>query len=138
MKQHWNEWKRRWQQFMIGRYGVDQFARFLNVCIILLLAVNLFLRTHILYWMAVVLLVYSYYRMFSKHISARFQENEWYLRLRFRMEEKAKRWDYQIRQMIKYHIYRCPGCGQKIRIPRGKGRISIHCPKCHKDFTKRS
>lgn len=138
MKRHWDEWKRRWQQFMIGRYGVDAFARFLNLCIILLLVVNLFLRTRIFYWMAVVLLAYCYFRMFSKNISARFRENERYMGLRFQVEEQIKRRNFQVRQMMKYHIYRCPGCGQKIRIPRGKGRISIHCPKCHTDFIKRS
>ena len=36
------------------------------------------------------------------------------------------------------HLYRCPSCGQKVRVPRGKGRISIHCPKCQRDFIKRT
>ncbi|MDO5551408.1 MAG: hypothetical protein Q4F76_09560 [Lachnospiraceae bacterium] len=133
-----DEWRRKLQQFMIGRYGTDQLNHFLNVCMVVLLAVNLFVRTGILYSLAVVLLIISYYRMLSRNISARFQENERYMRYRFRVTECLKKWRFRADQARKFHIYKCPGCGQKIRIPRGKGKISIHCPKCHTDFIKRS
>ncbi len=133
-----SEWKRKLQQFMIGRYGPDQLTRFLDGCIIVLLMVNLFVRTRILYSLAVVLLILTYYRIFSRNISARFRENERYLRYRFQVTEWLKKWRFRADQARKFHIYKCPECGQKIRIPRGKGRISIHCPKCHTDFIKRS
>ncbi|MCI8949915.1 MAG: zinc ribbon-containing protein [Lachnospiraceae bacterium] len=133
-----DKWKRMIQQFMIGRYGTDPFARFLNVCIIILLVINLLARIRILYWIALAVLFYSYFRMFSKNTSARFLENERYLRLRFQAGEIFQRWKQRAKQTLHYHIYRCPGCGQKIRIPRGKGKVSIHCPKCHKDFIRRS
>lgn len=133
-----SEWRRKLQQFMIGRYGTDQLTHFLNICVVVLLAVNLFARTRILYSLAVVLLIVAYYRMFSRNISARFQENERYMRYRFQVTECLKKWRFRADQARRFHIYKCPGCGQKIRIPRGKGKISIHCPKCHTDFIKRS
>lgn len=133
-----DQWKRKMQQFMIGRYGADPLSRFISFCMIALLAVNLFVRNGILYWIAVLLLGICYYRMFSKNIGARFRENERYLNLRFRVSEGWKRRKYYIGQLKEYHIYKCPGCGQKIRIPRGRGRVSIHCPKCNTDFIKRS
>ncbi|MDO5418142.1 MAG: hypothetical protein Q4F29_13145 [Lachnospiraceae bacterium] len=133
-----SEWRRKFQQFMTGRYGADQLTRFLNGCIIVLLIINLFARTQILYWLAVALLCYCYFRMFSRNISARFKENERYMGYRFRVMEAWKKWKFKAEQTWKYHIYKCPSCGQKIRIPRGKGKISIHCPKCHTDFIKRS
>ena len=132
------EWKEKLQRFMIGRYGTDQLARFLSGCILVLLILNLFIRDRTLYWLALALLSYCYFRMFSKNISARLRENAVYLRWRSQVTEKLKKWKAQAVQAWKYHIYRCPGCGQKIRIPRGRGKVSIHCPKCHTDFIRRS
>ena len=132
------EWKEKLQRFMIGRYGTDQLARFLSGCILVLLILNLFIRDRILYWLALALLSYCYFRMFSKNISARLRENAVYLRWRSQVTEKLKKWKAQAVQAWKYHIYRCPGCGQKIRIPRGRGKVSSHCPKCHTDFIRRS
>lgn len=133
-----DKWRRKFQQFMAGRYGADPFSRFLSGCIVALLVVNLFVRTHILYWLAVILLIYTYYRMFSRNISTRFKENERYMGYRFRVSEAFKKWKFKAEQARKYHIYKCPSCGQKIRIPRGHGKVSIHCPKCHTDFIKKS
>ena len=100
------EWKEKLQRFMIGRYGTDQLARFLSGCILVLLILNLFIRDRILYWLALALLSYCYFRMFSKNISARLRENAVYLRWRSQVTEKLKKWKAQAVQAWKYHIYR--------------------------------
>ena len=123
---------------MIGRYGTDQLGRFTIGLVLVLIIINIFAKSRIIWFLELALIVYSYYRMFSRDFGKRQRENNAYLGLRFQAEDQWKRWKYKGDQAAHYHIYKCPKCGQKIRIPRGKGRISIHCPKCGADFIKKS
>ena len=128
----------RFSKFMIGRYGMDRLGQFLTVLALVFILAGFFVRSLWLDGLALICLILCYYRMFSRNISRRFQENQKYEAMRFHTEEFFKRLRFRIDQARHYHIYKCPGCGQKIRIPRGKGRVSIHCPKCGKDFIKKS
>lgn len=83
-------------------------------------------------------LILCYFRMFSKNIGKRYKEEQVFEGLRYSVTEKFRKYKFRIREKKEYHIYKCPNCGQKIRIPRGKGKISIHCPKCNTDFVKKS
>lgn len=123
---------------MAGRYGVDQFARFLNVLIIVLLVVSMLTRIGMIYLLALVLLVYSYYRIFSRNHARRYAENMKYLQKTAKLRGffQTQKRDAGMRKT--HHIYRCPNCKQKIRIPRGKGRIAVRCPKCGTEFIKKS
>lgn len=132
------EWRRKLRQFMTGRYGIDQFGRFLNGTVLALLLVYVIFRRPMLYSVALLIMVYYCFRVFSRNISARFKENERFLHVRFRVRERWEKWKAQAEQMRKFHIYRCPGCGQKIRIPRGRGKVKVRCPKCHTEFIKKS
>ena len=115
---------------MQGRYGTDELTKFLMaICLILLLA-NTFTRQPLLYWLALVLIGYCYFRMFSRNISGRNEENQKYLSWTAGIRRSFTQTKNRIVQSKDYHIYKCPVCGQKIRIPRGKGKICITCPKC--------
>ena len=130
--------KEKFYRFMQGRYGADEFSKFLTGVSMAMLILNILTRRGIFNLMFWACLFYSYFRMFSKNYGARYGENQKFLGL------KAK-WLYQwenykkMRQQKKiYHIYSCPYCKQKIRIPKGKGTIIITCPKCRQEFGKRS
>ena len=128
--------KEKIQRFMIGRYGVDAFGKFLLGAMIVVWAINLFANSKILYSWALLLMVYAYYRMFSKNTTKRYQENVKFLQLKNKVISRFQSEKSQLQQRKTHHIYRCPTCKQKIRIPRGKGRICITCPKCKTEFTK--
>ena len=121
---------------MQGRYGVDDFSRFIMGVALTLIILTMVVT--ILDFLGIAAIVYAYFRIFSRNIQQRYAENQKYLqvtskfRLRFNKEKNL------MKQRKTHHIYSCPGCGQKIRIPRGKGKIEIECPKCHTKFVKRS
>lgn len=125
------------QRFMAGRYGGDQFGRFLSGASLVLLLLGLFFHD-IFYWLGLAVLVYSYFRIFSRDHAGRRAENEWYLArsagARHRMGLLRQRW--ALRRTYRY--FRCPHCRQELRVPRGRGRISITCPKCGMQFIRRA
>lgn len=130
-------------KFMQGRNGVDQLARFTMGVALVSIILAIFPRNGsalgaLLDTIGLLAIVYTYYRILSKDLQRRYQENQKYLektnkiRMRFRKEKNM------MEQRKTHHIYTCPGCGQKIRIPKGKGKIEIDCPKCHTKFVKKS
>jgi hypothetical protein len=132
------EMKQKMQQFMMGRYGADQLGRLLMGISILFLLVSLFTRLDIFCILALGLMAYEYYRMMSRKIEQRYAENQKYLNGRYRLAVKWNRRKERFRQRKDYHFYRCPSCKQKVRVPKGKGRICITCPKCKGEFIKKS
>ena len=125
-------------QFMQGRYGADQMGQMLSAVSMVFLIISLFSRNHAWFLLAVIGIVYNYFRMFSKNISKRYAENQKYLTMTAGIRRKLASWKSQLAQRKIYHIYRCPGCKQKIRVPRGRGKIEIRCPKCNTRFVKKS
>ncbi|MCI9565709.1 MAG: hypothetical protein HFG30_06860 [Eubacterium sp.] len=135
-------WRNKFTNFMYGRYGVDQFSRFIILIVFILCVLSMFIRTQILSLLILVLIVFTYYRMFSKNIYKRAAENEKYLQFISRFKRKNGSTTYnntQNAEQKKYYKYfKCPGCSQKIRIPRGHGKIEIKCPKCNTKFIRKS
>lgn len=125
-------------QFMQGRYGADQMGQMLSAVSMVFLIISLFSRNQAWFLLAVIGIVYNYFRMFSKNISKRYAENQKYLEMTAGIRRKLASWKSQLAQRKIYHIYRCPGCKQKIRVPRGRGKIEIRCPKCNTRFVKKS
>lgn len=129
--------KEKLYRFMQGRYGSDKLNRFLMIVTLVCFVISIF-GADIFYLLGIGCLIYAYFRMFSKNIYKRSAENNLYLRYEYKVKQffSVKKRDMQ--QSKTHHIYKCPSCKQKIRIPRGKGRIEISCPKCKHTFIKKS
>jgi len=123
---------------MQGRYGVDSLSRFLSVILIAVILIGMFLRIPLLELITLALLIILYWRMFSRNISRRYAENQKFLQLRDRFLSNFSNFGSNMSQFKDYHIYKCPQCNQKIRIPRGKGHIMVRCPRCGFEFHKKS
>ena len=124
-------------RFMQGRYGNDQFNRFLMILALVLCVLSLF-RVPFAYLLGIACLAYAYFRMLSRNIYKRRAENSVYMKYEYRIKQKLATWKRDMKQRKTHHIYKCPSCKQKIRIPRGKGKIEIRCPKCNQTFIRRS
>lgn len=125
------------QRFMMGRYGNDRFNQFLMIVALILMVVSMF-GPNIFYTLALGLMIYAYYRMFSRQTAKRAAENRWY----WQKEMKVRSWlqlrKRDIAQRKDYHIYKCPNCKQKLRVPRGRGKIAIRCRRCGTEFIRKS
>ena len=132
----------RLQRFMAGRYGADELARTLSavalVCILLSMFVPRGTVFGIIYWIGIALLMYNCYRMFSRDVARRYAENQQFLALRSRAARKVSVKKQQWEQRDIYRFYKCPDCKQKVRVPKGRGKICITCPKCSCEFIKKS
>ena len=116
MRDYLNRLRMQFQRFMIGRYGMDQFGRFLSSLLLALIIFNFLipaaLPSRILWALEWIVLIILYARMFSKNINKRYQENEAFLRRQFYVSEWWKKWKFRFQESRKYHIYRCPNCKQ--------------------------
>ncbi len=124
-------------RFMQGRYGNDEFNRFLMILSMVLLVLSLF-GANSLYFIALIIMVYAYFRMFSRQIYKRAGENQKYLQYEWKVKGWVRKKKNELKQLKTHHIYKCPNCKQKIRVPRGRGRIAITCRKCGHEFIKKS
>ena len=133
-----NSFKDKMARFMYGRYGMDQLSRNLSLICLVLLIITMFVRNNVIYMIALVGIVYTYFRVFSRNISRRSEENEKYLEFHYKVVGKLNKIKFRITDSKTHRIFRCPSCSQKIRVPRGKGKISIKCPKCRIEFIKKT
>jgi hypothetical protein len=133
-----NEFRNRFIRFMYGRYGMDQLSKFTSILCMTLLVLTLFMHNGVVYTLAILLLIYTYFRCFSRNISRRSKENQRYLNFYYKCQGKFNYVIARIKDSKTHRIFKCPNCSQKIRVPKGKGKISIKCPKCRIDFIKRT
>lgn len=129
--------KERMARFMAGRNGNDQLNLFLLVVdVILLLLAGIFSNSagRFIYPFVFLLLIYIYFRMFSRNVYKRREENGKFIRQKLKVtgfiHMRHERWI----QRHDYKFFTCPSCKTTLRVPRGHGRIKIVCRKCGTSF----
>ncbi len=121
------------QRFMMGRYGSDQFNIALLVFgLVLSLCGRLFFWP--LYLLADALYVYALFRMFSRNLPARQRENQAFLKAWGPVRDWFRFQKQKFSQRGQYKYFKCPGCKQRLRAPRGRGKIEVTCQRCHRVF----
>jgi LSD1 subclass zinc finger protein len=126
---------------MAGRNGSDNLCRFLSVVVCVLLVCAVSLRGNAAYalWvLAIAGLVYCYFRILSRNVEKRRQENSRYLAKREAFLGYFRGAKERHSQRKDYRFFRCPSCRTMLRVPRGKGKVKIVCRKCGTSFIKKT
>ena len=118
------------RNFMAGRYGTDR----LNMAILsvglaasLLSMIFKFAPVNlVLFLLSYGMMFWAIFRTLSRQTYKRYQENRKFLQLMGRMKDREHRY------------FDCPKCRQMVRVPRGKGKISITCPRCREKFVRKT
>lgn len=129
--------RERLRSFMQGRYGVDALSKVLLGVAFVCAVLSLFFGK-LFYLIGLCLLAYIYFRMFSRNYERRYRENRAFLDKTNRIAAFFRAQKSLMQQRKTHHIYKCAQCGQKIRIPKGRGKVIVTCPKCRFQFQKKS
>ncbi|MBR1623942.1 MAG: hypothetical protein IJ675_08565 [Pseudobutyrivibrio sp.] len=136
-----NDFRYKMARFFSGRTGVDALGRTVTWLALILMLLTMITHSNVIYLIAMACLVYSIWRMLSKNYQKRYYENAKFLektagiRRTFTSFFSKTKYNYQQRKI--YAIFKCPNCKQKLRAPKGRGRIQVTCSKCHTQFIKK-
>ncbi len=128
----------KFRRFLAGRYGMDALNKAIFIVTLILLVLLWFFPNRFLELAVLILLVIGYFRFLSRNIPARYRENRLFLEMTGKPRRFFRKRKYRFDQRQTYRFFRCPKCRQEVRVPRGKGKISITCPKCGERFVKKS
>lgn len=127
-------------RFMTGRNGVDALGHALFWLYLALVVVGLFVSSAIYSLFVFALGVYMIFRMFSRNIPKRQAENMRYLRIKEKFGRSGfgmwlKKVSSRLRNITKKRYRTCPHCKAELCLPRKRGKHTVHCPRCQKDFS---
>ena len=135
--------RNRFIRFMYGRNGVDQLGQAESFVLLALVILGLFFGRvpvvrSILYIVVLAGFIHMYFRMFSKNIAKRQKENQWFCNWRYQFAIRRNKRRVRREQRKIYSYFKCPMCKQKVRVPKGRGKVCITCPKCRQEFVRKA
>ncbi len=118
------------RRFMEGRYGTDRLNMAILTAGLVACIVSMFIRVPlvnlILTGISYGLMIWAICRSLSRNTYKRYQENRKFLQIFGRLKDREHRY------------FDCPKCRQMVRVPRGKGKIAITCPRCREKFVRKT
>lgn len=121
------------RRFMVGRYGTDPLNFFLVGIYTVLFLIFSLTGFALLYALSMAVLFLVFFRMFSRNLAKRREENAKFMR----KADPLVRW-WRLRRTIRrdkeHRYFKCPSCSQQLRVPRGKGKITVKCRSCGASF----
>lgn len=117
------------RQFMVGRYGTDKLNSVILTAGLIVCLAGMFVGGNFSGIFTIVsysLMFWAIFRTFSRNTYKRYQENRKFLMFLERIKDREHRY------------FSCPKCKQTVRVPRGKGKLAITCPRCKERFIKKS
>ena len=133
--------------FMAGRNGMDHLAKFMFYFSFALLIVSTILiavsgskavAATILEYLAFAILILGYARAFSRKLDKRRSENLRYLKIVYPIRNWFASKKNRLAMRKNYRLFTCPTCKTTLRVPKGKGKINLTCPKCQTKFAGKS
>lgn len=119
----------------MGRNGLDRFNRFLFIIYAVLIIVNAFVNSLIIYLLTLALAGYIVYRTLSKNLYRRGRENQGYMKAENAVKSFFVRQKNKIRDIKTHRYIKCKHCKAKLRVKRRKGKHNVRCPKCRQEFS---
>ncbi len=126
------------RNFMKGRYGADQLSLALLIISVVLSVIIRFTGIQALTLIVYIPLGLCIFRMLSKNINRRSMENYKYHMLISPVYAWIKKIQRRISGSKTHKFFKCPHCKAELRLPKGKGRIVITCPKCRHEFSAKT
>lgn len=131
--------KAKLEAFMRGRNGMDRMNRGLVLIYVLLMVFNMFFSEEefrtvnlVVDAISVVLVVVILARTFSKNLEKRRRESDKWSEFWWRF--RTGNTDKNLAHKNAYKYITCEKCGTTSRVPAGKGKIIVICPKCQTEI----
>jgi len=128
------QFRERLIRFMYGRYGIDQLYYALAILCFILMVVNSFIHSPVIAIIMWFLLLIMIFRSFSKNIYRRRKENEKFMEIWTWIKKKTLFTIRRIKEIKSHRYHRCPHCKAMLRLPYKRGKHTVQCPKCSKEF----
>ena len=131
-------WKYNLQKWLSGRNGMDELARATYIASLVMTVIGHLLRSGMLVICSLALMGYSLWRVFSKRTYKRSDENRAFLGVYWKVANRIRNEFNKLKGRKFYRYFKCPQCHQTVRVPKGRGKIEITCPKCGCHFDGKS